>query len=72
MEPTTVALSIFIKEAIKPMAEVFLAFGMDTYKKSQVIFETCFTKYIERSYSRYSKTKTLRYREKPVDLKSFT
>ncbi len=36
-----------------------------------ITLNTCFTKYITRSYDRYSKTKTLLYRDVPVSLNNF-
>ncbi|MHA3090622.1 NACHT domain-containing protein [Acinetobacter brisouii] len=43
----------------------------DANDKTQVILNLCFSEYLQRNYERYSKTKTLLYREMPVDLKNF-
>ena len=43
--------------------------GSSQYKKALVVFELCFNSHIKRSYSKYSRIKTLLYRDKPVDLK---
>lgn len=63
-----------IKDLVKDFAtatiDKTLELGGKQYKKILVTLELCFTKYLERSYSRYSKTKTLLYRDRPVDLKA--
>ncbi|MCX0333317.1 NACHT domain-containing protein [Acinetobacter radioresistens] len=70
---------IIIQEAVK---EVIKQFTMPIYKslkkftinandKLQVTFEFCFSEYLIRNYEKFSKTKTLLYREKPVSLKDF-
>ncbi|WP_246261461.1 NACHT domain-containing protein [Alteromonas ponticola] len=43
--------------------------GTEQYNKALVIFEFCFSKYLRRSHERYSKIKTLLYRDRPVSLK---
>ncbi|MDH0565137.1 NACHT domain-containing protein [Acinetobacter courvalinii] len=43
----------------------------ETSNKIQVSFNLCFSEYLERNYERYSKTKTLLYREMPVNIKDF-
>ena len=45
--------------------------GKDALSKLKVNLNACLPKYLERSYERYSKTKTLLYRERPVDIKSY-
>ncbi|WP_167144874.1 NACHT domain-containing protein [Pseudomonas sp. OTU750018] len=45
--------------------------GRETLAKLEVNLGVCLPKYLERSYERYSKTKTLLYRERPVSIKNF-
>lgn len=63
-----------IKDLVKDFAtatiDKTLELGGKQYKKILVTLELCFTKYLERSYLRYSKIKTLLYRDRPVDLKA--
>jgi hypothetical protein len=63
-----------IKDLVKDFAtatiDKTLELGSKQYKKILVTLELCFSKYLERSYSRYSKIKTLLYRDRPVDLKA--
>lgn len=67
-------IAITIKELVKDLASVALSktveVGTKQYKKALVKFEICFSKYLERSYERYTKIKTLLYRDRPVDLKA--
>lgn len=60
-----------VKEFSLPIYANAKKFGVDSLDKLKVIQNKCFTKYLKRSYERYSKTKTLLYREVPVNLKSF-
>jgi hypothetical protein len=46
------------------------AIGEKKYNELLVDFELCFSEYLERSYERYTKIKTLLYRDRPVSLKS--
>ncbi|MFX4868889.1 hypothetical protein ABTB82_19175, partial [Acinetobacter baumannii] len=43
----------------------------ETHNRIQVSFDLCFSEYLERNYERYSKTKTLLYRDSPVNIKDF-
>ena len=45
--------------------------GSDTSSKIKVALNLSFTEYLNRNYERYSKTKTLLYRDMPVVLKDF-
>lgn len=45
--------------------------GSDSIDRLKVNLNLSLTKHIERNYERYSKIKTLLYREKPVNLKDF-
>lgn len=47
------------------------ALGNEAMQKLKVNLNISFSKYLERSHEKYSKTKTLLYREKPVPLKDF-
>lgn len=53
-------------KVLKSLYEV----GSKKYKEAHVVFEFCFKSYLERAYLKYSKIKTLLYRDKPVDLKT--
>lgn len=54
----------------KFIANKLYKFGTVQYNKFLVSFDFCFTAYLNRSYDRYSKIKTLLYRDKPVPLAS--
>lgn len=45
--------------------------GKQQYKRARAAFNLCFRKYLKRSYDRYSKTKTILYRDRPVPLSRF-
>jgi hypothetical protein len=60
-----------VKQFSKPVLDGAKSIGKDSFDKLKVNMDVCYTKYIERSYDRYSKTKTLLYREAPVSLKDF-
>ena len=63
-----------INDIVKDLASVVIGKSVEVsssqYKKALVTFELCFRKYLSRSYERFSKIKTLLYRDRPVDLKS--
>jgi GTPase SAR1 family protein len=63
-----------IKDLVKDLAAKALnktvEVGNTQYKKALVKLELCFTNYLARSYDRFSKIKTLLYRDRPVSLKS--
>lgn len=46
-------------------------FGKQQYKAALATLEVCFRNYLKHSYERYSKTKTILYRDKPVSLSRF-
>ncbi|WP_444891613.1 NACHT domain-containing protein [Microbulbifer sp. DLAB2-AA] len=60
-----------VKQFSKPIIKGAKSIGKDALDKLSVNLNTCFTKYLERNYDRYSKTKTLLYREAPVNIKDF-
>ena len=60
-----------VKQFSKPVLDGAKSLGKDVIEKMKVNLNICFTKYLERAYDRYSKTKTLLYREAPVSLKNF-
>ncbi|MGD9162294.1 MAG: ATPase/DNA packaging protein [Desulfobacteraceae bacterium] len=45
--------------------------GKQQYKRALTAFNLCFRKYLKRSYDKYSKTKTILYRDRPVPLSRF-
>ncbi len=59
-----------VKDLATTVVDKTVGIGAKHYKQALVDFERCFTKYIKRSYERYSKIKTLLYRDRPVDLKT--
>ncbi len=69
-----IGVETIIKDLVTGLSSAVLKKAVDTgkkeYKKTLVILEFCFNKYLERSYERYSKIKTLLYRDRPVDLKA--
>jgi hypothetical protein len=70
IDPNKVIVEL-VKQFSMPVVEGAKSFGKDALGKLRVNLNTCFTKYLERSYERYSKTKTLLYREVPVNIKDF-
>lgn len=70
---------IIIKEMVTALLNQFTTpiltklkiLGSDSLSKTKVAFNVSFTAYLERSYERYSKTKTLLYRDMPVNLRNF-
>ncbi|MEH6672041.1 NACHT domain-containing protein [Halopseudomonas sp.] len=68
---TSSAISKLVEETILPITRGITHLSRNMIAKRQVILETCFTEYTKRCYQRYSKTKTLLYRETPVKLKNF-
>ncbi|EPQ2884102.1 NACHT domain-containing protein, partial [Acinetobacter baumannii] len=71
----TELLKVLISEVIKqftlPIYNGLKKITKDAYNRIQVSFDLCFSEYLERNYERYSKTKTLLYREVPVNIKDF-
>jgi len=51
--------------------EILTELGKDQIGKLQVNLDICFKGYLQRYLKKYSKTKTLLYRDQPVDIKSF-
>jgi hypothetical protein len=60
-----------IKQFSAPVYDGLKRVGKESLDKIKVALDFCFAAYLERSYDRYSKTKTLLYREIPVKLKDF-
>lgn len=46
-------------------------YGMSFSDKFKVTLGSCFSNYLKRYYEKYSKTKTLLYRDRPVSIRSF-
>lgn len=71
----TEILKILIPEVIKqftlPIYNGLKKITKEAHNRIQVSFDLCFSEYLERNYERYSKTKTLLYREVPVNIKDF-
>jgi len=69
-----IGVETIIKDLVKDLSSSVLKktieIGKKEYQKTLVILELCFSKYLKRSYERYSKIKTLLYRDRPVDLKA--
>lgn len=69
-----VGIEAIIKDLVKDLASAVLkktvSVGTKQYDKALVTLNLCFSKYLQRSFSRYSKIKTLLYRDRPVDLKA--
>lgn len=64
-------VSELIKQFTLPIFNGLKKLTKDANNKIQVSFNLCFSEYLERNYERYSKTKTLLYREMPVNIKDF-
>lgn len=71
----TEILKFLISEVIKqftlPIYNGLKKITKETHNRIQVTFDLCFSEYLERNYERYSKTKTLLYRDSPVNIKDF-
>lgn len=70
LDPNKIAVEL-VKQFAKPIFESFGKLTTEAHEKFKVTLNTCFSKYITRSYDKYSKTKTLLYRDVPVNLKEF-
>lgn len=57
-----------VKQFSKPIYDGTVAIGRDAFERLKVNLGICFTKYLERNYDKYSKTKTILYRDAPVKL----
>ncbi|MEJ2900026.1 NACHT domain-containing protein [Acinetobacter sp. NS-4] len=64
-------ISELIKQFTLPIYSGLKRFTKDVNNKIQVTLDLCFSEYLARNYERYSKTKTLLYRDMPVNLKDF-
>ncbi|MDP9940643.1 NACHT domain-containing protein [Ectopseudomonas alcaliphila] len=64
-------VSNVVSDLCSSMVKGAAGIGKDALSKLKVNLDTCLREYLERSYERYSKTKTLLYRERPVDIKSY-
>ncbi|MCG2572876.1 NACHT domain-containing protein [Acinetobacter sp. ME22] len=64
-------VSELIKQFTVPILNGLNKLTKDANNKIQVSLNLCFSGYLERNYERYSKIKTLLYREKPVNIKDF-
>lgn len=70
LDPNTVGVEL-VKQFAKPILEGVGKLTIEAQGKLKVVLSSCFQKYITRNYERYSKTKTLLYRDAPVNLKTF-
>ncbi|WP_158966099.1 NACHT domain-containing NTPase [Paraglaciecola sp. L3A3] len=70
LDPNKIAVEL-VKQFAKPVFDGLNKLTKDSHEKLQVTLNTCFSKYIIRSYDKYSKTKTILYRDAPVNLKEF-
>lgn len=60
-----------VKQFAKPIFDGVEKLTSEAKDKLKVTLNSCFSKYINRSYERYSKTKTILYRNAPVNIKDF-
>jgi len=70
LDPNKIAVEL-VKQFAKPIFDGVSKLTSDTQDKLKVTLNTCFSNYIIRSYDKYSKTKTLLYRDAPVNLNEF-
>lgn len=70
LDPNNIAVEL-VKQFAKPIFDGVGKLTREAHDKFKVTLNTCFSKYITRSYDRYSKTKTLLYRDAPVNIKEF-
>lgn len=63
-------IDILATDLSKSLSETIINSGYRNYDKIILPFKAGFTNYLEGSYDRYCKMKTLLYRDKPVTLKS--
>lgn len=70
-ETLTTLVSELIKQFTLPVYSGLKNLKIEASNKIRVTLGSCFTDYLLRNYDRYSKTKTLLYREMPVKLKDF-
>lgn len=70
LDPNKIAVEL-VKQFSKPIFDGVGKLTKDAHDKLKVTLNSCFSKYITRSYDRYSKTKTLLYRDAPVNIKEF-
>ncbi len=70
LDPNKIAIEL-VKQFAKPIFESVGKLTNEAHNKLKVTLNTCFADYIVRSYDKYSKTKTLLYRDAPVSLKDF-
>lgn len=64
-------VTLLLNQFTTPIFTKLKNLGSDSLSKTKVALNLSFTAYLERSYERYSKTKTLLYRDMPVNLKEF-
>ncbi|WP_311567859.1 NACHT domain-containing protein [Photobacterium arenosum] len=70
LDPNKIALEL-VKQFYKPIFDGVSKMTKDGCDKLKVTLNACFYKYISRSYDRYSRTKTLLYRDAPVKINEF-
>ena len=64
-------IKVLVNQFGTPIFTKLKNLGADSLTKIKVALNLSFSAYLERSYERYSKTKTLLYRDMPVNLKDF-
>ncbi|WP_233008420.1 NACHT domain-containing protein [Rheinheimera faecalis] len=70
LDASLIAIEL-VKEFVKPVFDGVGKISSEALDKLKVTLNTCFSKYITRSYDRYSKIKTILYRDAPVNIKDF-
>lgn len=60
-----------VKQFSKPIFNGIGKLAKEKREKLEVVLNTCFTNYLIRNYDKYSKTKTILYRDAPVNLREF-
>lgn len=65
------AIESLLQRFIDPVIDKMSELGVESVEKIQVNFQTCFTSYLQRNYERYSKVKTILYKERPVYIRNF-
>ncbi len=66
---STALLENLVNTFTKPIKEQLAQKNTDQLDTMKSSLDLCFTRYLERYYKKYSKTKTLLYKDQPVDIK---
>lgn len=70
MKKAAAKVDVSLLEWLTSLMPDTLAVTNSEFQKAQVALLRCFDRYITRTHGKYSKIKTLLYRDKPVDLKA--